>query len=49
MTYTLDGRPVAPADVLGRSGHLEVRYTVANVTGRPQVVSFDDGTGHSSP
>ncbi|HET9631487.1 MAG TPA: hypothetical protein VFP73_03765 [Terrabacter sp.] len=48
VTYTLDGRPVAPADVLGRSGHLEVRYTVANVTGRPQVVSFDDGTGHST-
>lgn len=48
VTYTLDGKPVEPADVLGRSGHLEVRYTVKNVTGRPQVVSFDDGTGHST-
>ena len=47
VTYLLDGRPVEPADVLGRSGHLEVRYTVKNVTGTPQVVTFDDGTGHS--
>ncbi|MEW1953715.1 hypothetical protein [Terrabacter sp. NPDC080008] len=48
VTYTLDGKPVTPDDVLGRSGHLEVRYTVRNVTGRPQVVTFDDGTGHSA-
>ncbi|WP_374968936.1 hypothetical protein [Terrabacter sp. BE26] len=47
-TYTLDGKPIAPEDVLGRSGHLEVRYTVKNVTGLPKVVTFDDGTGRSS-
>lgn len=44
-TYVLDGKPVAPGDLLGRSGRLEVRYTVRNVTGTSQVVSFDDGTG----
>ncbi|MFC7596702.1 hypothetical protein ACFQU3_15400 [Terrabacter sp. GCM10028922] len=44
-TYALDGKTVAPGDLLGRSGRLEVRYTVKNMTGTPQVVSFDDGTG----
>ena len=44
-TYTLDGQPVEPGDLLGRSGRLEVRYTVKNVTGSSQVVTFDDGTG----
>ncbi|MBC9823296.1 hypothetical protein [Terrabacter sp. MAHUQ-38] len=43
--YALDGKPVDPGDLLGRSGRLEVRYTVRNVTGTSQVVSFDDGTG----
>ena len=44
-TYTLDGQPVQPGDLLGRSGRLEVHYTVKNVTGSSQVVTFDDGTG----
>ncbi len=48
VAYLLDGQPVEPGDLLGRSGHLEVRYTVKNVTGTPQVVTFDDGTGHST-
>ena len=47
-TYTLDGQVVEPADLLGRSGRLEVRYTVRNVTGTSQVVTFDDGTGRST-
>src|SRR4051794_19270489 len=47
-TYTLDGQPVEPGDLLGRSGRLEVRYIVKNVTGAPQVFTFDDGTGHSA-
>ncbi|WP_330473116.1 hypothetical protein [Terrabacter sp. C0L_2] len=47
-TYTLDGQPVQPDDLLGRSGRLEVRYTVKNVTGSSQVVTFDDGTGAST-
>ncbi|MGO4598560.1 hypothetical protein [Terrabacter sp. 2RAF25] len=43
--YTLDGKPVQPGDLLGRSGRLEVRYTVKNVTGTSELVTFDDGTG----
>jgi X-X-X-Leu-X-X-Gly heptad repeat protein len=31
--------------VVGKSGLLEVHYTVANVTGKAQDVTFDDGTG----
>ncbi|GAB2772016.1 hypothetical protein GCM10027039_36690 [Terrabacter koreensis] len=46
--YTLDGQTVEPGDLLGRSGRLEVRYTVKNVTGTSQLVSFDDGTGKSA-
>lgn len=48
VTYALDGKPVAPDDLLGRSGRLEVRYTVTNVTATSQVVSFDDGTGQTT-
>ncbi len=43
--YTLDGKPIEPGDVAGRSGRLQVTYTVRNVTGTQQEVSFDDGTG----
>ena len=46
--YTLDGKPVQPGDLLGRSGRLEVTYTVKNVTATSQVVTFDDGTGHTT-
>ncbi|GAA2744215.1 hypothetical protein GCM10009868_21010 [Terrabacter aerolatus] len=46
--YTLDGKPVEPGDLLGRSGRLGVTYTVKNVTATSQVVTFDDGTGHST-
>jgi putative membrane protein len=45
VRYTLDGEPVEPGDVVGKSGRLEVRYTVKNVTGAPQEVTFDDGQG----
>jgi putative membrane protein len=48
VSYVLDGKPVAPEDVVGRSGLLEVRYTVRNVTGTPRAISFDDGTGGST-
>jgi putative membrane protein len=48
VTYTLDGKPVAPGDVVGQSGTLAVQYTVRNVTGRQQSVSFDDGTGKTT-
>lgn len=45
VKYFLDGKEVKPGDVVGESGRLEVQYTVRNVTGRSQDVSFDDGTG----
>lgn len=45
VTYTLDGEPVEPGHVVGRSGTLGVHYTVTNVTGRTQDVTYDDGTG----
>ncbi len=45
VAYKLDGKNVEPGDVVGRSGHLEVTYTVRNVTAKSQQVSFDDGKG----
>ncbi|HZW45320.1 MAG TPA: hypothetical protein VFF32_13195, partial [Dermatophilaceae bacterium] len=45
VTYKLDGKTVEARDVVGKSGLLEVHYTVANVTGKAQDVTFDDGTG----
>ena len=48
VRYTLDGKEVKPGDVVGRSGLLKVEYTVRNVTGKPQEVSFGDGTGKTT-
>ncbi|NMR19129.1 hypothetical protein [Cellulomonas fimi] len=45
VTHLLDGEEVEPRDVVGRSGTLEVRYKVTNVTGRFEDVTYDDGTG----
>ena len=45
VRYFLDGEPVEPGDVVGESGELEVRFTVKNVTGAQQEVTFDDGNG----
>ncbi|PVU82178.1 hypothetical protein DDP54_03210 [Cellulomonas sp. WB94] len=45
VVYTLDGKVVSPGSVLGKSGTLEVRYTVTNKTTRQDTVSYDDGTG----
>lgn len=47
VAYKLDGRNVKPGDVVGKNGHLEVTYTVKNVTARPQQLTFDDGKGGS--
>jgi putative membrane protein len=44
-TYKLDGKTVKAGDVVGKSGRLEVRYTVRNITGKDQAVTYDDGTG----
>lgn len=45
ISYKLDGKSVEPKDIVGRSGHLEVTYTVENVSGVPTRVTFDDGKG----
>ncbi len=45
VAYKLDGETVEPGDLVGESGELEVLYTVKNVTGEPQDVSFPDGSG----
>ncbi|MGZ4535335.1 MAG: hypothetical protein ACXVXE_07305 [Nocardioidaceae bacterium] len=45
VAYKLDGRNVSPGDVVGASGHLDVQYTVTNVTGAPQRLTFADGKG----
>ncbi|HEX6486457.1 MAG TPA: hypothetical protein VF012_07075 [Nocardioidaceae bacterium] len=45
VRYFLDGEPVEPGDVVGQDGELEVKYTVKNVTGVEQEVTFDDGKG----
>ncbi|WP_210441120.1 hypothetical protein [Nocardioides xinjiangensis] len=45
VDYLLDGEPVEPGDIVGASGELEVLYTVQNVTGAEQTVSFPDGAG----
>jgi putative membrane protein len=44
--YTLNGRPIAPSRLLGRSGTVGVTYTVRNVTGRPEVIGYKNGSGH---
>jgi putative membrane protein len=45
VAYKLDGKNVEPGDVVGSDGELEVIYTVKNVTGEPQELSFPDGKG----
>ncbi|HET6168416.1 MAG TPA: hypothetical protein VFE07_16415 [Marmoricola sp.] len=44
-TYKLDGKRVSPGDIVGKSGKLEVSFEVANMTTKPEQVSFDDGSG----
>lgn len=45
VEYHLDGVKVGPGAVVGKSGELEVRYTVTNLTTRHDEVAYDDGTG----
>ncbi len=45
IAYELDGERIDPSDLVGRSGDLEVTYTVENVTGQTQTVTVDDGKG----
>ncbi|HWG94364.1 MAG TPA: hypothetical protein VNU66_09090 [Mycobacteriales bacterium] len=43
--YKLDGKEVAPEDVVGKSGTLETTYTVVNRTATPTEVTYLDGNG----
>ncbi|MCA1982547.1 hypothetical protein [Nocardioides nematodiphilus] len=45
IVYKLDGKVVKPGDLVGKSGHLEVTYTVENVTAVPTDLTFNDGKG----
>jgi putative membrane protein len=38
--YTLDGKRMSAQDVVGKSGILDVRYTVENVSGTPTQISY---------
>lgn len=51
ITYLLDGKKMSPSDIVGKSGELEVRYVVTNVTGANEDVTYKDGNGKdtSSP
>jgi len=48
IEYYLDGEKVAPGAVVGKSGELEVRYTVTNLTTRQDEVTYDNGTGRQA-
>lgn len=45
VAYELDGKPIGPNSLVGKSGHLKVTFTVDNVTGKEQQVSVPDGKG----
>ena len=42
---TLDGQPIDPADLVGKSGLLKMTYVVDNVTGEEQEITWTDGAG----
>lgn len=43
--YTLNGKHVAPGDIVGKSGKLEVQFVVTNKTSKQQQVTIADGSG----
>ncbi len=45
VEYRLDGEKVKPGDVVGKDGTLEVTYSVRNMTGEQQEVTYTDGEG----
>lgn len=45
VAITLDGERIAPAAVIGRSGRLEVIYTLTNRTTEPRELRHFDGSG----
>jgi hypothetical protein len=47
VAMTFDGTPVTPDEVVGRSGRLEVSYTLRNRTVETRELRFFDGSGRS--
>ena len=47
VAYRLDGAPIAPAALRGRSGLLEVTYTLTNRTAEPRELRFFDAKGRA--
>ena len=45
IAFTLDGQPITPAALVGRSGRLEVTYTLTNLTVEPRDLRHFDGAG----
>ncbi|OUZ07937.1 hypothetical protein BHE97_14635 [Aeromicrobium sp. PE09-221] len=46
VEYRLDGEKVEPGEVVGKDGILEVTYSVRNMTGKQQEVTYTDGEGN---
>ncbi len=45
VTYTLDGEDTEPADLVGKSGRLDVEYTITNVTCKQQSLNVAGAEG----
>ncbi len=47
VAYRLDGEPIAPAALVGRSGRLDVTYTLTNTTTEARELRFFDARGRA--
>ena len=47
VAYSLNGKSVKPSDIVGKSGLVEVHYTVKNVTGEMREVTYTNGAGET--
>jgi putative membrane protein len=45
VKYTLDGRPIAGSDLVGKTGDVGISFTVKNVSSRRMDVTYRDSTG----
>src|SRR3954449_6544845 len=46
-SYTLDGKPVSPTDLVGKTGTVAATYHVVNRTASPTAITFEDGHGRT--
>ena len=46
VMYRLDGQETSPADLVGKSGEVDVTYTIENMTGSEEQISITDGQGN---